>query len=348
MLGVELFPELWKLRTDLSTPPAQKAPESASFALMDGGLSAAPTPPELRGRMRHLLPCSMTPATTRWRLPAMPTTLLRRLPALVTMCLPSLATALTGLGLLAAASSVLAGPVLDRIQTSSTLRVCIWPDYYGITWRNPRTQQLAGIDILLSAELARDLKVKLVHVDSSFPKLIDDVTQDRCDIAMHAVAVLPARAEKLRFSQPYLQSDICGITTRTSRIKSFDDIDKPGVQVAVQAGTFMEPVMAAGLKQATLVVVKPPQTREQELEAGRVDVFMTDFPYSRRLLDNADWARLVSPTQPFHTLPYAYAVKPGDDAWLKRVDEFVAAIKRDGRLEAAARQHGLGEIVVRK
>jgi ABC-type amino acid transport substrate-binding protein len=255
---------------------------------------------------------------------------------------------LAAAGLLAASPAVLAGPVLDRIQASNTLKVCIWPDYYGITWRNPRTQQLGGIDIVLSAELAKDLKVKLEYVESSFPKLIDDVTGDRCDIAMHAVAVLPARAEKLKFAQPYLQSDIYGITTRASRIKGFDDIDKPGVKVAVQAGTFMEPVMAGALKQATMVVVKPPQTREQELEAGRVDVFMTDFPYSRRLLDNADWARLVSPTKPFHTLPYAYAVKPGDDAWLKRVDEFVAAIKRDGRLEAAAKQHGLTEIVVRK
>jgi cyclohexadienyl dehydratase len=242
-----------------------------------------------------------------------------------------------------------AGPVLDRIQAQGAVKVCIWPDYYGITFRNPRTQQLTGIDIELSAELAKDLKVKLEYVESSFPKLIDDVSNERCDIAMHAVAVLPARAEKLRFTQPYLQSDIYGITTRSNRtIKTFDDIDKPGIQVAVQAGTFMEPVMAAALKQARLVVVKPPQTREQELEAGRVDVFMTDFPYSRRLLDNADWARLVSPTKPFHALPYAYAVKPGDEAWLKRVDEFVAAIKRDGRLEAAAKRHGLSEIVVRK
>jgi ABC-type amino acid transport substrate-binding protein len=77
--------------------------------------------------------------------------------------------------------------------------------------------------------------------------LIEDLTTDRCDIAMHAVAVLPAaHAEKLRFSRPYLQSDIYGITTRTHRgAQTFDDIDKPGVQVAVQAGTFMEPVMAA-------------------------------------------------------------------------------------------------------
>jgi ABC-type amino acid transport substrate-binding protein len=241
-----------------------------------------------------------------------------------------------------------AGPVQDRIQAANTVKVCIWPDYYGITYRNPRTQQLGGIDIELSAELAKDLGVKLQYIESSFPKLIDDLVSDRCDIAMHAVAVLPARAEKLRFTQPYLQSDIYGVTTRSSRIKTWDDIDKPGVQVAVQAGTFMEPVMAGALKQAKMVVVKPPQTREQELEAGRVDVFMTDFPYSRRLLDNADWAKLIAPPKPLHLLPYAYAVKPGDDAWLKRVDEFVVAIKRDGRLDAAARHHGLTDIVVRK
>ena len=27
--------------------------------------------------------------------------------------------------------------VAERVKASGTLRVCIWPDYYGITWRNP-------------------------------------------------------------------------------------------------------------------------------------------------------------------------------------------------------------------
>jgi ABC-type amino acid transport substrate-binding protein len=242
-----------------------------------------------------------------------------------------------------------AGEVLDRVTAASSVRVCIWPDYYGVTFRSPRTQQLSGIDVDLSQEFAKDLGVKLVHVDSSFPKLVDDLVNDRCDVAMFAIGVLPQRQAALKFAQPYLQSDIYGVTTRSNRaVKSWADIDKPGVQVAVQAGTFMEPVMAAGLKQAKLVVVRPPQTREQELEAGRVDVFMTDYPYSRRLLDNADWARLVPPTSPYHVLPYAYAVKPGDDQWLRRVNEFVAQVKRDGRLQDAAKRHGLTEIVVLK
>jgi ABC-type amino acid transport substrate-binding protein len=252
--------------------------------------------------------------------------------------------AFTALGVAPAA----AGPVADRVNSSGTLRVCIWPNYYGITFRDARNQQLRGVDIDLSAEFAKRLGARLQYVESSFAKLVDDVAAERCDVAMFGVGVTAQRQRSLAFSQPYLRSDVYGITTRANRVVgTWDDIDKPGVRVAVAAGTFMEPVMAQALEKATLVVVRAPQTREAELEAGRVDVFMTDYPYSRRLLENADWVRMVAPSRPFHPIPYAYAVKPGDDEWLRRVDEFVAEIKRDGTLEAAARRHGLSEIVVR-
>ena len=251
---------------------------------------------------------------------------------------------LLGCSLLAAGVS--AGPVLQRVQAAGEVRVCIWPDYYGVTLRHPRTGQLQGIDIDLSFELGRDLRLRVRHVDSSFATLIEDLRADRCDVAMFAIGMLPQRMEALRFTRPYLQSSIYAITSKGSPVvRRWEDIDQPGVAVAVQLGTFMEPVMAAALRHARLVRVAPPATRERELEAGRVDVFMTDYPYSRRLLDNTDWAQLVSPPQPFHPLPYAYAVKPGDEAWLQAVDEFVVRIQADGRLLAAARRHGLAEIV---
>jgi cyclohexadienyl dehydratase len=260
----------------------------------------------------------------------------------------SLLTRVAGLiaGLLFA-TALAQAQTLDRVRTHGALRVCIWPDYYGVTYRNPRTQQLGGIDIDLSAELARELGVGLDYVESSFPQLVADLNAGRCDVAMFAVGMLSSRKEQLAFTEPYLQSDIYGVTTRASRtVRSWADIDQPGVVVAVQAGTFMEPVMRDALKQARMAVVRPPATREQELETGRVDVFMTDYPYSRRLLDNADWARLVASPKPFFVLPYGYAAKKGDARWLARLDEFVAAIKHDGRLLAAARRHGLADIVV--
>jgi ABC-type amino acid transport substrate-binding protein len=241
-----------------------------------------------------------------------------------------------------------AGAVLDRVSQRGELRVCVWPDYYGISYRNPKTRQFTGLDIDLSIEFARELGARLQHIDSSFVTLADDLLKDRCDIAMFAVGVLPQREKVLRFSQPYLQSDIYAVTTRSSRVvRRWEDIDQPGVQVAVQAGTFMEPVMRESLQRARLVVIQPPSTREQELEAGRVDVFMTDYPYGRRLLDNAEWARLISPPYPFHVLPYAYAIRPGDDEWLTRINRFVNDMRQDGRLESAARRHRLSEIVAR-
>ena len=236
---------------------------------------------------------------------------------------------------------------LERIAAAEALRVCVWPDYYGITFRNPKTLELSGIDIDLARELARELGVRAQFVDSSFARLIDDVTADRCDVAMFAIGITPQRAEKLRFTRPYLRSDIYAITTISNRrIKNWADIDRPGVVVAVARGTYHETVMRQKLAAASLQVLDTPHAREEEVESGRADVFMTDFPYGRRMLDTVDWARLVASPQPYHLTPYAYAVAPGDDGWFQRIDRFVADVRKDGRLLAAAKRHKLDPITV--
>lgn len=119
---------------------------------------------------------------------------------------------------------------LDRLVAAGELRVCVWPDYYGVSYRNPNTQQLSGLDVDMARAFAKDLGVKLRFVDSSFSTLIDDVTRDRCDIAMFGIGVTAARSERLAFSRPYLVSDVFAITTRSNRrIREWSDIDKPGV-----------------------------------------------------------------------------------------------------------------------
>ncbi len=231
---------------------------------------------------------------------------------------------------------------LGRVLAAGELRTCLWPAYYGISYRNPNTQQLSGLDIDMARALAKDLGVTLRFVDSTFSTLIDDVTRDRCDIAMFGIGVTPARAERLAFSRPYLVSDVFAITSRSNRrIREWADIDRPGVVVAVLKGTLHEPVMKQRLKAATLLVVDSPRARELEVESGRADVFMTDYPYSRRMLDNVEWARLVSPPTAYHLTRYAYAVDPGQPRWQARVEQFVAAVQGDGRLLESARRHKL-------
>jgi ABC-type amino acid transport substrate-binding protein len=247
------------------------------------------------------------------------------------------ATALIGLGLFSAPSTAesIDESRLERVKTANLLRVCIWPDYQNISYRDPRTQQLSGIDIDLAKELGKDLRVAVLFIDSSFANLIDDVTQDRCDVAMFGVGDTPLRALKLRFTQPYLFSDI----------KGWNDIDKPGAVVAVAKDTLHEAVMKDKLKAAQLLVLDTPLAREQAVRSGRADVFVTDYPFSRQFLSDTRWARLIAPLGTYHVTPHAYAMQLGDDVWHARLERFVTEIKRDGRLVAAAKKHELGPIV---
>lgn len=105
--------------------------------------------------------------------------------------------------------------------------------------------------------------------------------------------------------------------------------------------------MREKLKQATLLVTATPQGREQEVESGRADVFMTDYPFSRRMLETTDWARLVPPPATYHLTHYAYAMQKGDDAWYNRVTSFLDSVKTDGRLLAAIKRHKLDPIAER-
>ena len=50
---------------------------------------------------------------------------------------------------------------LDEILKEKELRVCVWPEYYWISYLDIRTQQFIGIDSDLAKELAKDLGVNL-------------------------------------------------------------------------------------------------------------------------------------------------------------------------------------------
>lgn len=235
-----------------------------------------------------------------------------------------------------------AGDRLERIRAQGTLRVCIWPDYFSITYRNPRTGALEGIDIDMARAFADDLGVDVAFVDSSFAVLIDNLTADRCDIAMHGVGVRADRAEHMDFTQPHLVSGIFAVAMKAnSAVQTWDDIDQPGNVVVVQKGTYMEPVMREALQAAELSVVADFKGREQEVQAGRADVFMTDFPYGRRMAVLTDWATLLEPPAPIAPTPYAYAVPRNEPNWLATANAFVSRAKADGRLRAAAERHGL-------
>ena len=71
--------------------------------------------------------------------------------------------------------------------------------------------------------------------------------------------------------------------------------------------------MKEKLKNAELLVVNGFKAREQEVLSGRADVFMTDYPFGKRMLAKTDWAKLIIPEKEYHKTPYAWAMAYGND-----------------------------------
>lgn len=258
------------------------------------------------------------------------------------------------LGVLAAAGLMAAATPADAQQTQSRLyevtkskklRVCQFPLYYSISFRNPKSGKIEGIDADLAEELAKELDAKLEIVESSFGSFIADLQANKCEIGMFGVGATLRRGQAVEFSKPYLVTNIYAVTRKGGKIKEWSDIDKPGITVAVSLGSYIETFMQNYLKQAKVVPIAPPATREAELAARRVDVIMTDFPTAIKVTDEFDWASYLLPAEKLAITPYAYVVPQGDQIWLNYVNLFVDTIKLDGRLLQYARKHKLDPIV---
>ncbi len=230
----------------------------------------------------------------------------------------------------------------QNIKESGKLQVCIWPDYFSISYKNKKTGVLEGIDIDLSQEFAKDLGVEVEYIPTHFGIFMDDIQQERCDIAMFGVGITEERAINIDYSEPYLSSSMYGVANKTNpALDSWEAMDQPGIIVCVQKGTYMDGVMRNSLKHAQVMAVIENSQREIEVRSGRADVFIADYPYGQKMLKMYDWAKLLTPKQATEQIQYAYAIKKGQPEWLERINPFVQAIKVDGRLERAAQKNSL-------
>jgi ABC-type amino acid transport substrate-binding protein len=234
---------------------------------------------------------------------------------------------------------------LYEITKSGVLKVCIWPLYYSISFRNPDNGKFEGIDIDLSNELAKDMGVKLEYVETTFGTFIADLQANKCELGMFGVGATMKRAQAVAFSDPYLASGVYAVVRKGGPITSWADIDKPGVNVGVTLGSYIEPFLRSYLKNAKTVAVAPPASTQAELMAQRVDAMMTDYPASIKMNAQFDWSTTVAPPESLSLTPYAYVMNQGDQIWLNYVNLFVRTIKLDGRLKAAAEKNKLGPIV---
>ena len=113
----------------------------------------------------------------------------------------------------------LGGDSWNRIHASGMLRIGTTGDYAPFSLES--AGELRGADIALARDLARHLKLRPVYVRTSWPTLMQDLRDDRFDVALSGISFTPERAAVGKYSVPYQQaarrSSRAAYSARTSR-----------------------------------------------------------------------------------------------------------------------------------
>ncbi|MGH6860114.1 MAG: transporter substrate-binding domain-containing protein [Phyllobacterium sp.] len=133
-----------------------------------------------------------------------------------------------------------------------------------------RTGELGGVAIGLARALAARLAVKLELVPFETPGLVtDSAGSGAWNVAL--LAVQPAREKVIDFSAPYLAIEGAYVVWNDAPYTGIDDIDRPGVRIAVGTKTAYELFLSRQIKHAELVHAPSSEASLQLFLEGRLE-----------------------------------------------------------------------------
>lgn len=115
-----------------------------------------------------------------------------------------------------------------------------------------------GVSVDIAKALADRLGVDVEYVVfSSAGQSVDAVADDRADVGFFAID--PKRGESIAFTESYLHIEGWYAVRESSPIRSCEEVDKPGVRVAVGQGSAYDLFLSRELKRAEIHRAPNPQ-----------------------------------------------------------------------------------------
>ena len=195
-----------------------------------------------------------------------------------------------------------------------------------------------GVAPDMAREIAERLGVAVAYVPFASPSQVAEAAgRDAWDIAL--IAAEPARAESIAFSAAYVEIEACYLVPQSASIGSVADVDRPGIRIAVSAGTAYDLYLTRSLKHAEL--------RRAKGQAGAVDLFLAEKldalaglrPALSREVENLPNVRILEGR--FTAVRQAIGTKPGNRAAAAFLQEFVAEAKASGLVARLIERHGV-------
>ncbi len=238
---------------------------------------------------------------------------------------------------------------LSKIQKTKIMKVCyvVWPP---AVIKDSKTGQLSGHDIDAIEMMAKELGVKIEYHESTFGNMATAVQTGQCDLGTSLFVKIP-RAALVDFSDPLFYAGNSGLVKKgDTRFKTIEDVDKPGIKVAVSTGESGDIYATAHFKNAQITRIDVESSDISrfllEVTSGRADIGIADANTIRLFAAAHPEATDVFAKNPFDINPNGWPIRHGDSPLKEFINNSLLYIQTSGgwdQLEKKYDAHWLHE-----
>lgn len=229
------------------------------------------------------------------------------------------------------------------LAPSGTLRVGLNLSNFLLVGTDPATGGYRGIVPDLARELARRLGVEVAFTGYPSPgKVTEAGATGGWDVAF--IAHEPARAAQIQFSPPYVEIQSTFLVPPGSPFRKIEDVDVPGVRIAVSATSAYDLYLTRTLKHAQLLRAPGIDASYDLYVNERCDALAGLRPRLVKDVLRQDGARVLEGG--FTSVQQAIGTPRGRAAGAAYLAAYAEDIKRSGLVAQAIRNNGVEGVTV--
>jgi polar amino acid transport system substrate-binding protein len=196
-----------------------------------------------------------------------------------------------------------------------------------------------GVSVVVARALATHLGVPVDLKPYDNPaRYNESLATDDWDIGLAARD--PSRADHLAFSVTFMEVDNGYVARPGAAPTSAEEVDRPGVKIAVAQGSAPDAVLRRLIKNAEIVPVPGGfESAREALATGKADVYGENLHLAHRVADALPGARVLPGR--FNVVQMAIGVRNRAAAELPTINAFVDRIRSDGTVQRAISEAGL-------
>ena len=249
-----------------------------------------------------------------------------------------------GSGLLAIPFAARAAGTLEEVKKRGTFRVGVTqaPPWFS---KDPKTGNWStGLGIFMGKAMADALGAKMETVEVSWGNSIAALQADKIDI-MFTIDATPERKQAVDFpDSPLLFYSLAVLARDDLDAKTWDDLNKPGVRIAVPQASSMDRFVSEHTPKADLQRFPDNAAAIAAFQSGRVDAVCLFHPPLLAARQRLGKGKIVVPT-PAQSQASSAAVRKNDPEFVAWVDKQFAEYYKSGQTqkwyEAALTDFGL-------